>query len=662
MTLPLLGRHQIIVENKLIKIRRMKKVGLSFVLGVFVMIASAQNILTIADKNITLEEFKSVFYKNNHNTEITKEYLEEYMNLFVNFKLKVREAEELAMDTNHSFITELEGYRKQLAKPYLRNNEFDAQMLIESYDRMKKDVNASHILISVDEKATEKDEKKSYIKAIEIRESIIEGKISFSEAAKKTSDDKSAVSNGGSLGYFTAFMMVYDFETAAYETAIGDISMPIKTKYGYHLIQVNNRRDAVGRVKVAHIMFKTGQGADKDRINEANDKINKAMELLKGGEDFADVAERFSEDRTTAVKGGMLPGFGVGKMVPEFESIAFSLNNIGDISDPFLTDYGWHIIKLTEKIPIANFSDIESDLKRMIEKDSRGELSQKALYEKLHNSYKVINIVTEYASFRKRAALKVAEGTFLISLADNTTLLTIDGVAVSINSFADYILANQSKGSDIDKMYINFVNEQLLYYEDGKLENKYPEYKALLKEYREGILLFDLTNKKVWTKAVEDTIGLQAFFTANQSSYVWTKRVDATIYSCIDLATAKKVKRSIYKKNRGNITDVEILKEANTNHPLSLQIKTKKFAKGENKYIDSLDWKEGIANDIILEDGSYILVDIFQVLPVGVKNLNETRGKVISDYQNALEMAWLSNLKSKYSVKINMRVLYSLIK
>ena len=201
----------------------MKKVVLSFVLGAFFLMSNAQDVLTIADKNISLEEFKGVFYKNNHNTAITKEYLEDYMNLFINFKLKVREAEELGLDTNSSFITELEGYRKQLAKPYLKNNEFDSLMLTESYSRMQKDINASHILITVDEKATDKDEKAAYNKALEIRKSIIDGKVSFSEAAKNNSDDKSAASNGGNLGYFTAFMMVYDFETAAYATAIGEI-------------------------------------------------------------------------------------------------------------------------------------------------------------------------------------------------------------------------------------------------------------------------------------------------------------------------------------------------------------------------------------------------------------------------------------------------------
>ena len=640
----------------------MRKFGLSFILGIFVMTSSAQDILIIEDNNISLEEFEGVFNKNNHNTKITNEYLEEYMGLFVNYKLKVREAEELGLDTNSSFITELEGYRKQLAKPYLKNHDFDNQMLNESYERMKKDINASHILIAVDEKFTEKDEKAAYNKALDIRSSIIADKVSFSESAKNESDDKSALSNGGNLGYFTAFMMVYNFETAAYETGIGDISMPIRTKYGYHLIKVNDVRDAVGQVKVAHIMFKTGLGADKNTINKAEDRINKAMELLKNGEGFADVAERFSEDRATAVKGGSLPIFGVGKMVPEFERVAFSLNKSNDIYDPFITDYGWHIIKLIEKKPIAKFSDLEEDIKRNIEKDSRSELSQKALYEKLHDSYKVRNRPEEYASFRKGAALKVEKGDFVIVGVNSNILLTIDGAAIFVNDFAEHILANQSLGSNIDKMYIDFVNERLVTYEDSKLEEKYPKYKALLKEYREGILLFDLTNEKVWKKAVEDTLALHDFFISNQSSYSWPKRVDATIYSCIDLATARKVKRYIYKKNRGNISDAEILIKINTNAPLSLQINSDKFIEGENKYIDNLDLKVGVANDIVLKDKSYVLIDIHELLPVSAKELNETKGKVISDYQNELERKWVSNLKSKYSVEINMQVLQSLIR
>jgi len=639
----------------------MKKVGLSILLGAFVLISSAQDVLTIADDNISLEEFKNVFYKNNHNADISADYLNEYMELFVKFKLKVREAQELGLDTIPSFVNELDGYRKQLAKPYLKNEEFDENMLTEAYERISFDVNASHILIAVDEKATDDEVKVAEQKAITIKKDIIDGKLSFGDAAKLNSDDKSAVSNMGKLGFFTAFMMVYDFETAAYNTKIGEISNPVRTKYGFHLIKVNDKRKAVGQVKVAHIMFKTGQGADENKLNQAKEKINKALQLLNKGEDFADVAERFSEDRSTAVKGGELPAFGVGKMVPEFENNAFELKSIGDISVPFRTEYGWHIIKLIGKEEMLSFDELKVELKRKIEKDSRGDLSKKALYEKLNDTYKVINKPAVYASFRKGAVNSVASATFE-KVNNNQTLATIDGKSVSVNKFSEYILAYQSLGSDIDDMYIDFVNEELLAYEESKLEEKYPDYKALLQEYREGILLFDLTNKKVWAKAVEDTLGLQAFYDANKSNYTWGKRLDATIYSCIDLTTAKKVKREIYKKNRGTITNADILVKINKDDALSLQIESNKFVKGANKNVDAIKWKTGISKDIVLENGSYIIIDVHEVLESGAKELSESRGKVISDYQTALENDWIASLKAKYAVTIHTEVLHSLVK
>lgn len=640
----------------------MKKIGLSILCGAFALVISAQNVLTIDSQYISLEEFNNVFYKNNNNTELTKEYLDEYMQLFVNFKLKVKEADELGLDTIAAFISELDGYRIQLAKPYLKNKEFDENMLNEAYDRMKQDIKASHILISVDEKATAQQEKEAYDKALAIRSSILANTTSFAAAAKKNSDDKSALTNDGNLSYFTAFMMVYDFESAAYSTEIGEISMPVKTKYGYHIIKVTDKREASGEVKVAHIMFKSGKGSDEKKLNEAKDNINKIAELLKNGDEFSDVAERFSEDRSTAVKGGRLPAFGVGKMVPEFETIAFKLEEIGDVSAPFRTEYGWHIITLLERNEIPAFEDVKLELKRKIENDSRSELSKEALFTKLHKTYKVVNNPKVYTTFRKEAANTIASGTFSSILENNDKLVTISGKIIAVNSFINYILLNQRVGNDIDEMYIAFVNQELLAYEESQLETKYPEYKALLQEYREGILLFDLTNTKVWTKAVEDTLGLQNFFKDNNSNYIWEDRVDASVYTCIDLETAISVKRSIYKKHRGNITDAEILTKTNTDAPLSLQINTKKFVKGENEYVDAVDWELGIASDIKTNDGSYIIIDIHEVLASGLKELNETRGKVISDYQNTLELEWIASLKEKYKVSINNEVLYSLIK
>ena len=625
---------------------------------------NAQTLLEIENDKITLDEFKNVFFKNSHEEEIDTKYLDEYMDLFINFKLKVYEAKQLKMDTITSFINELEGYAEQLSLPYLKNKEFDESLVNEAYERMKLDVRASHILLSVPKESTQKEENDIYNKIIDIRNEIKNNKINFSDAAKKYSDDKSALVNGGDLGYFTAFMMVYDFETAAYNTAVGEISMPIKTKYGYHIISVSDKRNAIGEVKVSHIMFKTGEGADEEKINSSKERINEIYENLIAGELFEDLAERFSEDRSTAVNGGALPAFGVGKMVSEFEKNAFKLENIGDFSKPFRTKFGWHIVKLLEKNPVPLIEDSKEDIIRKIQRDGRNDLSKEALFSKLRKEYKIKHNSSVFSSIRKVANKDLTNGSWNGNYNKNNEILFyIDDHVVSLNSFVEYLIKNQSVGSNIDIMYQDFLNISLLNYEKSQLENKYPEYKALINEYREGILLFDLTNKKVWKKAVEDTVGLNEFFQQNKENYTWDDRVEATIYTCNNINTSLKVRAHIFKNKLGlESENDDLLSKANETNPLSLKIESKKYLKGDNKFIDELKWVKGTSSNIKQSDDSIVIIDIHNVLPKTYKTLEETKGKVISDYQSELESAWINVLRNKYSVNVNKEVLYSIIK
>ena len=212
-------------------------------------------------------------------------------------------------------------------------------------------------------------------------------------------------------------------------------------------------------------------------------------------------------------------------------------------------------------------------------------------------------------------------------------------------------------------MYQDFLNISLLNYEKSQLENKYPEYKALINEYREGILLFDLTNKKVWKKAVEDTVGLNEFFQQNKDNYTWDDRVEATIYTCNNINTSLKVRAHIFKNKLGlESKNDDLLSNANENNPLSLKIESKKYLKGDNKFIDELKWVKGTSSNIKQSDNSIVIIDIHNVLPKTYKTLEETKGKVISDYQSELESAWINVLRNKYSVNVNKEVLYSIIK
>ena len=617
-------------------------------------------LLEIEDDRISLEEFKHIFNKNNDNEEIDKEYLDEYIELFVNFKLKVKEAKSLGFDTVKTFVDELEGYRKQLARPYLRDDNFNDELFDEALDRIQYDINADHILININDENN--DEALNKIK--EIRKQILSGNISFGDAAVKFSDDKSAIENKGNLGYFTAFMMVYDFETAAYNTAVGDISEPVKTKYGYHLLKINDIRKAVGERKVAHIMFKTGKNAKPDKIKDAKNKILETYNLLKNGDKFAEVAERFSEDRSTAVKGGILPPFGVGKMVPEFENQSFKLKKVGDFSEPFQTDYGWHIVMLIEDNPIIVNDDLYLKVKTGIERDSRSKLSTEFMAKKLKDQYSVKVYKDNFNSLRRKAVNDVSksiwDGKNALSL--DKPLFKIESMIFYQNEFTDYILKNQKNNNNFDNLYLEFFDKSIFVYEESQLENKYPEFKVLLNEYREGILLFDLTNKNVWKKAVDDSLGLAEFFANNLDNYTWEERIDASVYKCIDLKTAKKVKNLIYKLNRGNIDNEKILKKINEESALSLEISSKNYVKGENKFIDSIEWKKGISKDIKTEKGEYIIINVKNILPSGQMQLSEVKGKVISDYQKFLDTEWITFLRDKYKYSVNKDLLYSLIK
>ena len=411
-------------------------------------------------------------------------------------------------------------------------------------------------------------------------------------------------------------------------------------------------------------MFKTGKNAKPDQILDAQNKINKTYELLKNGDRFAEVAERFSEDRSTAVKGGVLPPFGVGKMVSEFETQSFKLNSPGDFSQPFKTDFGWHIVMLLEDYPIVLNDDLYLKVKTGIERDSRSKLSSEYMAKKLKDQYKV-NVYKENFNSLRRAAVKDVKNTSWDgknALDLDKPLFKIESMIFYQNNFTDYILKNQKNNNSFDDLYLDFLDKSLFVYEESQLENKYPEFKILLNEYREGILLFDLTNKNVWKKAVEDSLGLIKYFSDNSEKYQWKERLNASIYTCIDLSAAKKVKSLLYKLNRGSIDNSVILEKVNKDSPLNLDIKTNNYLRGENKYIDMISWKKGISKDIVADDGSYIIINVKDVLSAGNMTLDSVKGKVISDYQKFLDNQWILYLRDKYKYSVNKDLLYSLIK
>ena len=312
--------------------------------------------IDFGDEQVTKSEFKRVYQKNNSGEIISKSTVDEYLDLYINFKLKVKEAEAKGMDEDPAFISELKGYRKQLAQPYLTAEGILEELKKEAYERLQYDIKASHILVAVAEDAKPEDTLAAYRKALKIRKQLAGGE-DFAQAAKVYSDDPSVKTNGGNLGYFTAFYMVYPFETAAYNTPEGELSKVVRSQFGYHILKVVDKREAVGNIKVAHILISNDKELSK--TDDPEGKIKEIYAKIKDGEDFGSLASQFSDDTRSASSGGQLPMFGVGRMVPEFEEVAFSLEEDGDVSEPFETPYGWHIVKRIEQAPIGSFKSVE---------------------------------------------------------------------------------------------------------------------------------------------------------------------------------------------------------------------------------------------------------------------------------------------------------------
>ncbi len=646
-----------------------KKTMLSVALTGMVFSVMAQNsevLMTIGKENVTKKEFEYVFKKNNKNAQNPDEKsLREYLDLYINFKLKVIEAKSLGMDTVGSFIKELAGYRKQLAAPYLTDKEVNEKLINEAWERSQKEIRASHILINCAEDASPKDTLIAYNKILALRKRIVEKKEDFGKVAADNSQDPTAKNNKGDLGYFSAFAMVYPFENVCYNTKVGNVSMPIRTRFGYHIVKVVDSRPAQGEIKTAHIMIRFNDKATKQDTISAKGKIDEIYARLLKGEKFEELAKQFSEDKASAKNGGAMQFFGTGKMVIEFEQQAFALKNIGDYSKPFTTPYGWHIVKLLERKAPPTFEKSKEDLKAKINRDTRSDLNKISFVNKLKKSYSFSENLNSLQVFYSDIDSAILKSTFKKSQAKNPkdVLFSFKGKTVTVGDFADYIttaqlsVTKESAFKAKKELYDNFVSKSLIDYEETQLDSKYPEFKALMEEYRDGILLFELTDQRVWSAAVKDTTGLENFFKQNQNKYIWPDRLNATIYTCANAEIAKEV-RSLIKNKK--ISQDSLLRRINKQNPLNLTIKTDKFEKGENAIIDGIAWKKGVSKDIT-SNNNVVIVSVKEKLPSQPKQLSEVRGAATADYQTYLEKNWLETLRQKYTVSVNEPVFKSLV-
>lgn len=632
-------------------------------------------LMTIADKEVTVDEFLGIYNKNNTSNVIDKKSMEEYLDLFINFKLKVQAAEDLGMDTAQKFINELAGYQRQLAQPYLSDRDLNDQLIKEAYDRSTEDLAAYHILVRVPENAPAKDttaalkKLNSYRKQVKSEDDMKR----LLEVIKNDGDENTIAED---LGYFTAFAMVYPFESTAYKTEVGSVSKPVRTRFGYHIIYVRDRRPARGEILVSHIMAKT-QGENAEMAQTAKERIDEIYAKLEAGEDFAELAKQFSEDKGSSKSGGKLPWFGTGRMVNAFEDASFNLKEAGDVSQPIQTNYGWHIIRKEDYRGLGTFEELRPSLKKRIERDSRGQRGRVSLLKKLKNEYALTYNYKNRDEVNRQVTNDFLQGKWKPDSKDNSgdAVLTItDNVyskkthTFSRKEYFDFLFKFQKRqaegkllGEVLTERWESFINASLVDFERDNLNAKYPEFKALMQEYHDGILLFELMDEKVWSKAVKDTAGLESYYEANKDKFMWEQRVDASIYTCANEEIAAKVEKLAKKRIKKGLTDIDILNQINKESALNLSINSGLFAKGADESVDAVNWEGGIQRTNT-DNGKIAIVQIYSIIDPQPKALNEARGLFTSSYQTELEEKWIGDLRAKYSFNVDMSVFESINK
>ncbi len=616
--------------------------------------------MKIGDKEITLDEFERIYKKNNNNITSTRQTPEEYLDLFIKFKLKVIEAESLGMDTAQKFLKEFNGYQEQLAKPYLTDDETEQAMMKEAYERMKYDVHVNHILLKLDRAATPEATLIKYNQALKIRKRLLNGE-DFASVARATSEDNTVQMNGGDLGFFTAFTWPYPFETAAYNLKVGEISMPVRTIYGYNIVKKVEQRPASGQIKVAQIFLRAPEGIpaeEKSRIEALAMAIYDSLNL---GVDFRLITARYSDDRGTAARGGELPWFGAGRMIREFENVAFSIQDTGTFCKPFQSFYGWHIIKLLDRKRIGTFEEMESEINAKVTQGDWGQELQKKKLERLKkiNNYTLNNEL--YNKLVNSIDSSIFSGEWNPAVnADlyNKFLFTTDLRGATVKEFSEYLAQTQSKKpamlieNYVETRFKQFLEKFLKDNELMSLPEKYPEYKYILQEYHDGILLFDLMDQMVWSKAVKDTLGLEKFFQEHRSDYMWGERMEAVIVACDSSVDISSVAAKSSRIASGKWDQAKLNKKFCSDSVDCISLEKIVVEKGRNAHVDELNGKIGTGK-VYSDKGKLCFVINKAIVPPAEKMLNETRGQATSDYQDYLEVQWINELKAKYKVTVN---------
>jgi peptidyl-prolyl cis-trans isomerase SurA len=645
-----------------------KNLILSVVIILFSISSYAQKgkdvLMTINNEPIYAKEFKRVYKKNLELVqEESQKSVDGYLDLFIDYKLKVAEAYAQNLNENSDYIKDFGKYEEQLSRNYIFDNNITEDIIKEAYERSLEEIEASHILIKTNWDSFPQDTLVAYNKIKNIRNRAIAGE-DFNQLAKKTSEEPGSNDREGRLGYFSAFDMVYPFESEAYNTPVGEVSNIIRTQFGYHIIKVTDRRKKAPPIVTSHIMVSTIKDTS---VTNAKNRINEIYGLLQQGESFEDLAKQYSDDKATGINGGKMRPFSKGqlKALP-FEEVAYSLKNPGDISKPIQTRFGWHIIRLEEKKEIPTYEDQLNELEKTIKGSDRLKSITSAVNNKIKKKYgfESYDYQPFFMKFVSDSILKKKWKFTPLSEKENKPIFKIGDRTYTFNEFATYLSERQPKlksfkykGALLDAVYDEFETNTLKEYFKENLEKENDEYAGIVQEYRDGLLIFEVMAENVWNKAKSDTIGQKAFYEKNIKKYQTQRQVNGAIFTSGQEDVINQVSDLLKQGVAPNTIKEQINTEGNTNVLVTLGF----FDIDGTELPENFELKEGVS-EIYKGDTTFTIVKTSFIAPPRVKGFNEVKGRVISDFQNELEKEWMKSLKEKYTVKVNEKTLKKLKK
>ena len=643
--------------------------------GLVVTSGWAQTLFSYGNNPVTKQEFLRNYQKNaqNRKPDFSEAALKEYLDLYSLFRMKVREAELLKLDTIPDIQRELDNYRKQLAKTYLTDEKMTKQLYQEAYDRMKEERRVAHILLMAPPNMSPADTMKAYKRIDSIYRAVTRGKADFAALASVYSDDRGTREKGGDIGYMTALQTLYSFENVVYATPEGKVSLPFRTQLGYHIVKVADVRPSRGEVQVAQILVGTPKSRGEAGVAAARKRVDSLLGELKRGANFAALARQYSDDKYTAAEGGVMQPISVGKTIPVLEDAAFALKNPGDISAPVQTDFGFHIFKLIEKTPLKPYDSMQGQIKRLVENDSRAQFAKEKFLEKVKqtNGFKEYPAALDEVVKRMSAIPDTGKQAHTFRSSDyndlDKVLLSLGGVDFRQRDFIGFT-ENLTRGRlqgpkeavvrDIYRLYIDrIVND----YEEHRLAQENEDFKNLMQEYRDGIMLFELMDQKVWGKASRDSAGLKAFYEANKQKYQWEPGFSGTVYRFRDEAALNAGLKMLHAKKVPD--DQKLMEDLNKDGTEAVSIQQGRYEFSRMPQVNGGSLAKGkLSSPVKNEDGSYMVIKVKELHQTpSQKSLEDARGYVVAEYQDYLEKKWNEQLRQKYPLKLEEKVFQAMV-